>query len=57
MDVMEDMDHVFAVNNTEDNQKIKQTIAVMMKTPLLLHKPKQHTHPIHTKVGGWGYGQ
>ena len=26
---------------------------VMMKTPLLLHKPKQNTHPTHTQVGGW----
>ena len=31
---------------------MKQTMTVMMKTPLLLHKPKQNTHPAHTQVGG-----
>ena len=48
MDVVENVDCVFAVNDTEDETN------VMKKTPLLLHKHKQNTHPNHTQVGGWG---
>ena len=50
MDVVENVDCVFTVNDTEDETKM----IVMRKTPLLIHKSKQNTHPTHTQVGGWG---
>ena len=50
MDVVEDTDCVFTLNDTEDKTNDDSD----EENTITLHKPKQNTHPTHTQVGGWG---
>ena len=57
MDVVEDADHVFNVNDTEDETEDETDDDSDDKNIITSHKLKQITHSTHTQVGGWGLCQ